>query len=68
MLFFQQRTYSWMPPLIIGLLCTVAGLLTLILPETRHTPLPENLDDVLKLKSKKIVYSASKISSMNKEN
>jgi hypothetical protein len=42
----QSRSYSWATPLIVGFVSLVAACLTIALPETRHTPLPESLADV----------------------
>ena len=35
-----------MPGLLFGGLSTAAGLVTLILPETLHRPLPQTIDDI----------------------
>ena len=35
-----------MPGLVFGGLSTAAGLLTLLLPETLHRPLPQTIDDI----------------------
>ena len=35
-----------MPGLLFGGLLTAAGLLTLLLPETLHRPLPQTIDDI----------------------
>jgi len=36
----------WLPGLLFGGLSTVAGLLTLLLPETLNRPLPQTIDDI----------------------
>jgi len=35
-----------LPGLLFGGLSTAAGLLTLLLPETLHRPLPQTIDDI----------------------
>jgi len=35
-----------LPGLLFGGLSTAAGLVTLILPETLHRPLPQTIDDI----------------------
>jgi len=35
-----------LPGLLFGGLATAAGLLTLLLPETLHRPLPQTIDDI----------------------
>jgi len=35
-----------LPGLLFGGLSTAAGLLTLLLPETLHRPLPQRIDDI----------------------
>jgi len=36
----------WLPGLLFGGLSTVAGLLTLLLPETLNRPQPQTIDDI----------------------
>ena len=43
---FQFRIINWAPGVIFGLLALVAGLLTLLLPETYHRPLPTSVEEI----------------------
>ncbi|KAI0226041.1 Solute carrier family 22 member 16, partial [Lamellibrachia satsuma] len=40
------RIINWAPGVIFGLLALVAGLLTLLLPETYHRPLPTSVEEI----------------------
>ena len=42
----QAKELPWLPGLVFGALSTVAGLLTLLLPETLGRPLPQTIDDI----------------------
>ena len=50
----QARSHPWMPPVIMGLLSAAAGLLALILPETRWIPLPESIEEMASWKNMKL--------------
>jgi len=41
-----MKELPWLPGLLFGGLSTAAGLLTLLLPETLHRPLPQTIDDI----------------------
>jgi len=41
-----MKQLPWLPGLLFGGLSTAAGLLTLLLPETLHRPLPQTIDDI----------------------
>ena len=43
---FQFRIMNWAPGVIFGLLALVAGLLTTLLPETYHRPLPTSVEEI----------------------
>ena len=45
---FQARNVPWLPNLVLGILSLAVGLTTLLLPETRHWPLPQSIADVHK--------------------
>jgi len=36
----------WLPPILFGIMCIVAAVLTLILPETLGRPLPQTIEEV----------------------
>jgi len=42
----QTKELPWLPGLLFGGLSTAAGLLTLLLPETLHRPLPQTIEDI----------------------
>ena len=41
-----MKELPWLPGLLFGGLSMAAGLLTLLLPETLHRPLPLTIDDI----------------------
>ena len=43
---FQFRIYNWAPGIIFGMLALVAGLLTLLLPDTYNRPLPATVEEI----------------------
>jgi len=49
----QAKEVPWLPGLLFGGLSTAAGLLTMLLPETLHRPLPQTIDDIELWYSKK---------------
>ena len=53
LLLAQAKEVPWLPGLLFGGLSTAAGLLTLLLPETLHRPLPQTIDDIELWYSKK---------------
>ncbi|XP_074662567.1 uncharacterized protein LOC141915059 [Tubulanus polymorphus] len=45
------RIIPWLPGVIIGAMCVVAGILALCLPETHDKPFPQTLDEMLAWKN-----------------
>ena len=46
LLTLQKRSYTFLPPLVLGALSILAGVVMFLLPETRHSRLPDTIEEV----------------------
>ena len=42
----QSRVVPWLPNVVFGVMCLIAAIMTLLLPETLGRPLPQTIEEV----------------------